>query len=253
MKNMAQNRAGTAPVQSRQITVDGIEMTLERRKMKNMYIHVLRPDGRVRVSVPRNVPEEAVNRFITDHMEWIRKNRDKYTAAERPAEFVSGETHYLWGVPCILEVREAAMQGRNITADAAAGRMIMLAEKGSTPQSRAAVMEKFYRSELQRRIPEVLGRCAAVTGKTPDEIHIRDMRTRWGTCNVKAGRIWLNLQLAKHTPECLDYVMTHELTHLYVSTHGPEFKAYMDRFYPDWRRVRKELNNEHTEPVSCSG
>jgi predicted metal-dependent hydrolase len=92
-------------------------------------------------------------------------------------------------------------------------------------------------------VPDVLERCAEVVDKYPGEIRFRDMKTRWGTCNVRERRIWLNIQLAAHPRECLDYVMTHELTHLYVANHGPEFKAYMDRFYPDWKRVKKELNS----------
>ncbi len=241
------------PVISEDMTVDGIDMTVERRQMKNMYIHVQRPDGRVRVSVPCTLSEKCVRDFITSHMEWIRKNREKYETASTPVQYISGEVHYLWGMPYKLEVRESLYQGRNLTADKDTGRMVMLVESASTAGSRAELMDNFYKSEMKRRIPDVLRKCAAAVGKEPDEIRIRDMKTRWGTCNVQARRIWLNLQLAKHSPECLDYVMTHELTHLYVSNHGPEFRAYMDRFYPSWRYVKKELNTENKEPVSCSG
>ena len=68
------------------------------------------------------------------------------------------------------------------------------------------------------------------------------MKTRWGTCNVKEGRIWLNLQLAKKPPECLEYVIIHELTHLLEPGHNQRFYQLMDRFLPDWRRVHQELN-----------
>ena len=153
----------------------------------------------------------------------------------------------------MLEVRESACLGRNITLDRNSGRMIMLVENGSTAESRENVLDNFYKSEMKKKIPEVLEKSAAVVGREPEEIRIRKMKTRWGTCNVQSKRIWLNLQLAKYTPECLDYVMTHELTHLYVSNHGPEFKAYMDRFYPDWKRVKKELNTEHFTQLGQSG
>ena len=70
------------------------------------------------------------------------------------------------------------------------------------------------------------------------------MTTRWGTCNVKTHKIWLNLQLAKKTPECLDYVILHELTHLMEKNHNNNFVAHMDRFMPNWREIRKKLNGQ---------
>ena len=112
----------------------------------------------------------------------------------------------------------------------------------ATREQREAVIEGWYRTLLARAIPAVLARCEQVVGKRVKEWHIRKMKTRWGTCNVIAARIWLSLALVKHAPEALEYVVTHELTHLWVRNHGSAFKAHMDIYYPDWRRVKKELN-----------
>lgn len=228
------------------ITISGIPVFVERKRIKNMYIHIDRPNGDVRVSVPKNISECELEKFISSHKDWIIKNRTKI---ERTADlygngnYDAGETVYLWGRPYILEVHESPYLGRNIRTDEIAGRMIMLTENESTVSSRKALVDSFYKSELQRVLPEVLDKCATVVGRRPSEIRVRNMKTRWGTCNVREHRIWMNIQLAAHPRECLDYVMTHELTHLYVANHGPEFKSYMDRFYPDWRRVKKELNS----------
>lgn len=225
------------------ITVDGIPVFVTRKHMKNMYIRVDQSDGHVKVSAPCRVSDREIESFVSDHMEWIQKAEKKLENASGIHRFVSGETCYLWGEPYILEVRESPYLGRNISVDTAGKKMIMLTENDSTVTSRAAVLDNFYKSEMKRAVPDVLERCTSVVGKKPEEIRFRDMKTRWGTCNVREKRIWLNIQLALHPRECLDYVMTHELTHLYVANHGPEFKAYMDRFYPDWRRVKKELNS----------
>ena len=86
-----------------------------------------------------------------------------------------------------------------------------------------------------------LSRLESLVGKSATEWRFRDMHTRWGSCNVRARRIWLSIHLAKQHPEALRYVAIHELTHLWEANHGPEFKARMDRYYPRWREVRKLL------------
>ena len=70
------------------------------------------------------------------------------------------------------------------------------------------------------------------------------MKTRWGTCNTATRKIWLNLQLAKQPPVCLDYVIAHELTHLCYPGHGQDFKAFLTRAMPNWPEVRTALNNQ---------
>ena len=105
-------------------------------------------------------------------------------------------------------------------------------------------MVEFYREEIKKEIEILLEDCIKIVGKRPDEWRVKNMKTRWGTCNVKDKRIWLNLQLAKRPKECLKYVIIHELTHLYVANHGSEFKALMDKFYPNWREIKELLKNE---------
>ena len=98
------------------------------------------------------------------------------------------------------------------------------------------------KKKLLEVLPQVIRKCERITGLHALEWKLRDMKTRWGSCNIQKKRIWLNIQLAAYPRECLEYVVTHELVHLLVPGHGKEFWAYMDRFFPEWRRVRKELN-----------
>ncbi|MBQ2277779.1 MAG: M48 family metallopeptidase, partial [Clostridia bacterium] len=81
------------------------------------------------------------------------------------------------------------------------------------------------------------------TGLFCDTWHIKNMKTRWGTCNPKARRVWLNLQLARKPEECLEYVILHELAHLKIPGHGRDFEAFLDRYMPDWREIRARLND----------
>lgn len=99
-----------------------------------------------------------------------------------------------------------------------------------------------YKKKLLEVLPQVIQKCERITGLHALEWKLRDMKTRWGSCNIQKKRIWLNIQLAAYPRECLEYVVIHELVHLLVTGHGKEFWAYMDCFFPEWRRVRKELN-----------
>lgn len=98
------------------------------------------------------------------------------------------------------------------------------------------------KKKLLEVLPQVIRKCERITGLHALEWKLRDMKTRWGSCNIQKKRIWLNIQLAAYPRECLEYVVTHELVHFLVPGHGKEFWSYMDRFFPEWRRVRKELN-----------
>ena len=71
---------------------------------------------------------------------------------------------------------------------------------------------------------------------------VKQMKTKWGTCNIRAQRIWINLELMKKTPECLEYIVVHEMAHLLERYHNDRFKSLMDRFLPTWRQCQKELN-----------
>ena len=118
----------------------------------------------------------------------------------------------------------------------------LLAPANSTQAQRGHLLEEFYRRQLKQAVPGLLEKYIPVVGRAPAEWRIRNMKTRWGTCNTKEGRIWLNLNLTKKHPDCLAYVIVHELTHLHVPNHSKAFWARMDVYYPRWREVRKLLN-----------
>ena len=117
-------------------------------------------------------------------------------------------------------------------------------EKGASQltEDEKQAQKEAYKKKLLEVLPQVIQKCERITGLHALEWKLRDMKTRWGSCNIQKKRIWLNIQLAAYPRECLEYVVTHELVHLLVPGHGKEFWAYMDRFFPEWRRVRKELN-----------
>lgn len=237
-------------------------LTITRKKIKNMYLRV-HPDGTITVSAPRRVSDKVIYDFVNSRSDWIeaqlkkleeRKRQQKAdTAQTAELSYVTGEIHYLWGNPCILlveettgrssiEVVEKNCPDAELTPGAIRRTLCLRVPANSTAEQRKHLLEEFYREQLKQAVPDLLEHYADVVGKSPAEWRIRNMKTRWGTCNTKEGRIWLALNLAKKHPDCLSYVIVHELTHLHVPNHSKAFWARMDVYYPQWREVRKRLN-----------
>ncbi|MBP3595687.1 MAG: M48 family metallopeptidase [Lachnospiraceae bacterium] len=227
-------------------------ITITRKKIKNMYLRV-HPDGAVTVSAPKRLSDKAIREFVNSKADWIeaqlkkieeRKGEGQQAGIKQPAEstYLSGEIHYYWGCPCKLMVEETTGKS-SVEFLENQQSILMHAPVNSTIEQRKHLLEEFYRRELKAVVPHLMEKYVVIVGKSPEEWHIRNMKTKWGTCNVRDKRIWLSLNLAKKHPDCLDYVIVHELTHLHVPNHSKAFWARMDVYYPQWREVRKLLNN----------
>lgn len=225
------------------LTLGGIDVSVEKKQIKNMYIRVVPPDGRVRITAPLSATEDAIRMFAASRIAWIKKQRQQFADQPRQTErrYVTGESYYLWGIRYRLDVIYSNSRN-NIYISGQ--KVILQVRNDSTPQQRANVMDEWYREKLRKAIPPVFEKCEKLVGVKANEWKIKNMRTKWGTCNVPAKRIWLNLQLAKKTPECLEYVIIHELVHLLEKSHNDIFKAYMDKFLPNWRTTRVKLNEQ---------
>lgn len=227
-------------------------ITITRKKIKNMYLRV-HQDGTVSVSAPKRVSDKVIRDFVYSKSDWIeaqlKKLEERKMQSEEPS-YLTGELHELWGCPCKLLVEETTAKSSvefNETPpygeeDSTSGILHMRAPANSTVEQRKHLLEEFYRRQLRLVIPELLEQYIPIVGKAPSEWRIRNMKTRWGTCSTKDGRIWLSLNLAKKHPDCLSYVIAHELTHLHVPNHSKAFWARMDGYFPRWREVRKFLN-----------
>lgn len=214
-----------------------IEVTVTRKRMKNLYLRVLPPDGRLAVSAPLNTGDAEIRRFIESRADWILKQRARVLST-RAAALENGETIPYFGARLTLRILPCA--GR--TKAERAGDLLTLAIKPEANEAtRKKALDGWYRAELIRAAEALLPDCERTVGKRAGVIKVRDMKTRWGTCNIKSAAITLNLRLVEKPPECLQYVLTHELCHLHEAGHGERFWRRMDAYYPDWKRVRKLL------------
>ena len=122
-------------------------------------------------------------------------------------------------------------------------KIVMSAPSGTDAALRRAALDKLLKVGLSKRLAERFPVFEELTGLHPTSVIIRDMHTRYGTCNTKTGRIAISLTLAAKPPVCVDYVILHELSHLRYPDHGALFKAHLDRYMPHWREIKKLLNS----------
>lgn len=225
-----------------QIQVSGIEIEVTRKKIKNMYLRVNRGTGKVKVSCPLFVSKRGLLRFVEPRINWIKERQQKALLVpdKKDYSYVSGETHYFQGKPFQLEVLEG--KGRN-KAQFEGEKIILKTSGKSNIEVRQKVIDNLYRSYLKSEIPKLIEKWEQVMGVQVNEFGVRKMKTRWGTCNITAKRIWLSLELAKKTPGCLESVVVHEMVHLLERLHNKRFYTFMDQFYPEWKIYEKELNS----------
>jgi predicted metal-dependent hydrolase len=225
-----------------QITAGDLVVDVVRKDIKNLHLAVYPPDGRVRVAAPLLVDDEAVRLAVISRLAWIRRQQGKFAQQERQSarEVVSGESHYFQGRRYLLNVVyragvPAVAVRNNTTLD-------LFVRPGSDTAQRQRVLFTWYRRELKQLIPPLAAKWQAIIGVEVAEWRVKQMKTRWGACNPDAGRIWLNLELIKKPASCLEYIVVHEMVHLLERRHNEQFTAYMDRFLPQWRLLRDELN-----------
>lgn len=225
------------------LTVEDIEIQLIKKNIKNLHLSVLPPDGSVRISAPKELNDEAIRLFVVSKLAWIKKQRAKFKRQERQPEreFVSGESHYFLGQRYLLNViytnkRRQGAAIRNKTY------LDLFVRENSGKEQRRKVMREWYRSELKVLIPPLIRKWEPQIGVKVESWGVKLMKTKWGSCNIAAKRIWLNLELAKKNPACLEYIVVHEMVHLLERLHNENFVAYMDKFLPNWRSIKAELN-----------
>lgn len=213
-----------------------------KKDIKNIHLAVYPPDGNIRIASPFKFDDEAIKMFAISKISWIRKNIKKIQNQKRlsPRTFVTGESHYFKGQRYILRIVDDDVNKVEIKNK----KYIELHCKPNlTKEQRERIVQEWYRKELKAQIPQLIEKYENITGLSIAEWGVRKMSTKWGTCNIKAKRIWLNLELAKKSSEQLEYIILHEMIHLLERKHNDNFKEYLDKFMPNWKIFKQELND----------
>lgn len=228
------------------IVISGIPIDVQKKNIKNMHLQVKPPDGHVVISSPLSVGDKAIEAYARTQLGFIKRAiaqfQDQPRASKR--QYVSGETMYIWGKQYFLvfkpdnQKNSFEIQNQNIVLSMSAK---------STVKQRDAYVKEEYRKILKEEIEKRLPKWEAQTGLKCDSWQTKYMVTKWGACSTDKKKLWFNLQLAQKPYACLDYIILHELTHLITRKHDATFIAHMDRYMPNWREIRKELNDSRLD------
>lgn len=222
------------------IELDGIPIEISRKKIKNINLRIYPPHGLVKVSVPLRFSEKQLKDSLQSKMAWINKQRARilnYPVVE-DCTFTTGSTVLYQGKKYLLIIEEHHGPSQISIQDEL---MFCYTKPYSAPCEIQSILERWCKHQMQKLLPQLIQHWEAVIGVKVVEWGIKKMKTRWGSCNTKASRIWLNLNLMKKPPICLEYVLVHELIHLLEPSHNQRFYRLMDHFMPTWREYEYQL------------
>lgn len=226
------------------IIVADVQVEVWWKAVKRITLVVYRADGRVRISVPSATPLVFVQQTIRNRLQWIKVQQNKFLYQITPVQqqFTDGEQHPFLGEDYPLHIAES--KGRHFVGFEPLTGITLHLCRNSTKQQRQRLLDKWYREQINSRLPALLKHWEPLVGEDVFEFRIKKMKTRWGTCNVNARRIWLNLELIKREEKCLEYILVHEMVHLLETGHTDVFYAHLDRLLPDWRNRDNFLKQE---------
>jgi predicted metal-dependent hydrolase len=224
-----------------QLQLGELSIYVEQKNIKNIHLSVYPPDGRVKVSAPLSMSLDTIRVFLISKRSWIAKQQQKFQAQQRetPRDFIERESHYFKGLRYLLHVVEHSKAAK---VELNHQTITLFVRPNTSLEKRQLIISEWYRQQLKAQLPKLIDKYEKLMGVKVNEFGIKKMKTKWGTCNITAGRIWLNLELMKKPEHCLEYVVVHEMVHLLERHHNARFIAYMDKFLPQWRSHKQELN-----------
>lgn len=225
------------------IEIDGISIEVSRKNIKNMNLRIYPPDGSVRVSAPLRYSERLIKHHLQKKSAWIHAQREliRERSSYKEELLQTGATIEFKGKKLLLIIEEHHGPFHMKKNDEL---LHFYTPHNTTQQQKQILLERWYRRELEAVIPELIQHWETIIQVKVAEWGIKKMKTRWGSCNTRARRIWLNLSLIKKHPVCLEYVIVHELVHLLEASHNQRFYALMTQFMPQWREYQLLLEGK---------
>ena len=226
----------------KELEIGNICVEIVKKDIKNLHLAVYPPNGRVRLAAPEGVNDETLRLFTISKLPWIRKQQRRFAGQKREPDrkYVHRESHYFFGKRYLLRIidteKTVKVEIKNKTY------IDLYVKPGSSKKHRQHILNEWYRVELKKLVPDILAQWERRTNVQVEDWGVKQMKTKWGTCNIQKKRILVNLELAKKPIYCLEYIIVHEMVHLLERLHNERFLAYMDKFMPRWKYYREELN-----------
>jgi predicted metal-dependent hydrolase len=223
------------------IQLGDVSIAVTRKDIKNVHLSVHPPHGRVTLSAPKATRLEVARAYAISRLSWIRDQQKKLAnqARETPRQFINRESHYLWGRRHLMTVVYRDTKP-SVTLDHK--RITLTVRPGSDAAKRAEVIHEWHKVLLHKAAPTLIQKWEHKLKVETRGYFLQRMKTKWGSCNHRAGHIRLNTELVRKPKDLLEYVIAHELVHLIEPTHSDRFIGILEKHYPNWREARADLN-----------
>lgn len=233
----------------KQITIGTITIDVIRKEIKNIHLAVYPPTGRVRIATPLNTTDEKVRLYAISKLGWIKKHQRNFDKQKRlpEKEFVNRESHFYLGKRYLLHIIE---QPGKQQVKVRHRHLDLYVKPGTSQTVKHQILNDWYRERLKEIIPPLIEKWEKVLKVKVNTFGVKRMKTKWGTCTIEAGRIWLNLELIKKPVSCLEYIIAHEMVHLLERHHNDRFLSILSKHLPNWKHLKEELNRfplEHSD------
>lgn len=221
--------------------IGDISIDVEFKDIKNIHLSVHPPTGRVRIAAPERMNLEVIRLYAISKIDWIKKHQKNFIAQERetPREYLDIESHYVWGHRYLLKIIE---ENQPPKFELKYKQMVLTIRKGTNQEKRESIVSAWYRDEIRNKAAPIFEKWEEILGVKANKVIVRWMKTKWGSCNPKSRNIHLNTELAKKPEACLEYIIIHELVHLVEPHHNANFVLLLDKYLPQWKHIREELN-----------
>lgn len=223
------------------IQIGDIAIQVTRKAVKHVHLSVHPPSGRVTLVAPTATRLEVARAYAISKLGWIREQQTKLRnqAREAPRRFVERESHYLWGRRHLLTIH---YQDAKPSISLDHKRITLTVRPDSGIVKRAEVIHEWHKLILHGVVPALIRKWEPKLSVKVTDYFLQRMKTKWGSCNHRAGHIRLNTELVKKPKDLLEYVIVHEMIHLIEPTHNERFISLLNKHYPTWREARVELN-----------
>lgn len=205
-----------------------------------MHLRIHPPDGRISISAPHRMPLSVIQQFIAAKAGWITTRRQAMQARQPKATltFADGEQLMILGQPYTLQVCSGTetphcRQVNNV--------LFLHTDASESLEKNKTLVQAYLQQQLLHTLQPLLAPWEQRIGVEASELRVKAMKTRWGSCNIRTGRIWINLHLIHQSVHCIEYVLVHELIHLLEPSHNQRFYRFMKQFLPDWKTRHQEL------------
>ena len=229
-----------------QFVIGDLIIDVVQKNIKNLHLSVYPPDGKIKVAAPDKMDLDSIRIYVISKLGWIRKQQSKFLNQERESvrEFINRESHYFLGKRYLLNIIESEAPSK---IEIKYKTLNLYVRPNSDLLKKKELLDEWYRNQLRQILKKIVVKWEERIGIKIEELYIKKMRTKWGSCNIESKRIWINLELAKKDIECIEYILVHEMVHFLERNHNNNFIAYMNRFLPEWKVIRDTLNKA---PVS---